>query len=240
MTEILPLPEPSRFPPLDDQYLTVADPAATMMVRICSSAGRYPTTWRQFRHYGPVPSARFDHHPTPKGEHPDHGVMYLAVHDDHRPQVPALDTAVAEVFQDRRVITPFHPKRFYLAAWAPVRPLRLLNLVDSPWLTKAGGNAAISAGPHAPARAWARAIHDHSDYQSLDGLLYPSSVLPGGRCAVLWSGRATLPDQPDFNESLDHRDLRPDLTLIADRIGYSLDLVSGSATVRALLGLDLD
>jgi hypothetical protein len=40
-------------------------PAGTMIYRICARGGRHPSFWDSFRSFGPLATARFDHHPEP-------------------------------------------------------------------------------------------------------------------------------------------------------------------------------
>ena len=53
-------PEPAgleRIPPLWCEL-----PAGSLVWRLYSRGGRHPATWDGFRTYGPIPTARFDHH----------------------------------------------------------------------------------------------------------------------------------------------------------------------------------
>ena len=64
--------------------------AGTSLSRVYFRGGPHPTTWRQFRAYGPVPSGRFDHHqPPPRRK--ERAILYAAI------EAP---TCLAEVFQE--------------------------------------------------------------------------------------------------------------------------------------------
>ena len=68
-----------------------------MLWRIYFRGGSYPATWNQMRYYGPVRSARFDHHLDPPGVQ-ERGILHAAAGDD------AIATCLAEVFQDTRML----------------------------------------------------------------------------------------------------------------------------------------
>ena len=55
--------------------------AGTKLWRIYFRDGRYPTTWDRMSYYGPVRSARFDHHLDPPGVQ-ERGLLYAAAGDD--------------------------------------------------------------------------------------------------------------------------------------------------------------
>ena len=79
--------------------------------------------------------------------------------------------------------------------------LRLLDL-GSAWLLRAGGTQAVCSGDRARAREWARSIHAGLGGE-VDGLTWPSSILGGGRCVVLWeSAEDSMPTNPDLNLAL--------------------------------------
>jgi len=217
LTEHLPDPDPDKFPPLEDDHIHVVD-SEHLLVHIYDTAGEHPIRWDQFRRYGPT-KARFDHHPEGDREvHPNRGTWYGGL---ERPDGnSAITTAVAEVFQDTRTVTLSSRQR-WMVITAPARPLDLLSL-DSSWITRAGGNAAIRSGPRAEARKWARAIHRH--YPEIEGLIWSSSVYPPGTALVLWERRDdpapfTL---PKLNRPL--RDLIHVLVPAADELRYEISL----------------
>jgi hypothetical protein len=179
------------------------------IARIYPRGGRFPTTWRAFRHHGPLANARFDHHdPDRAGE--QRGVLYGA---------QDLGTCVAEVFQETRVVDRTADDRC-LAAFQLTRPVRLLNLTGD-WPTRAGASQAISSGPRGRARAWARAIYDA--YPSVDGLRYRSSMRRGQPAVVLFErAEDAVPDVVALDIPLSHPGLLPDLARIANELGYLL------------------
>src|ERR1700675_2612849 len=71
-------------------------PAGTRIWRIYFQAGAHPTTWGQFRAWGPT-DARFDHHVPPPSVQ-TREILYGAVGPT------AAITAIAEVFQASRVV----------------------------------------------------------------------------------------------------------------------------------------
>jgi RES domain len=128
--------------------------------RVHRTEGAFVLAWNEFRHYGPV--LRFDPHPEPRREHPDHAVWCAAA---------TPDAALAEAFQGTGTIDR-NRQRPYLTGLSFTRPLRLLNLaVDSAgaWATRAGGTFAISTAPHALTQRWARAIVEA--FPDLDGTM---------------------------------------------------------------------
>src|SRR5438094_10241510 len=69
-------------------------PAGTELWRVYFRGGAHPTTWNTFRSYGPVLTARFDHHlPPPHTQ--ERAILYAAI---------AGPICLAEVFQELRVI----------------------------------------------------------------------------------------------------------------------------------------
>lgn len=131
----------------------------------------------------------------------------------------AVTTVVAEVFQASRVIDPTTGAP-WLVAWAPVRPLRLLDLAGS-WTTRAGGNQALCSGDRKTAQRWARAIFEQ--LPDLDGLTWPSSVIGTGRNVALFDRHPTaVPTNPDWHRPLADPGLRTALIRTATGLGYGL------------------
>ncbi|MGH3492168.1 MAG: RES family NAD+ phosphorylase [Sciscionella sp.] len=187
---------------------------APLLWRIHRTQGGHVSDWNQLRTFGPLPSMRYDPHPEPLEQY-DEGVLYAAA--DH-PGVPALVTAVAEVFQATRAIDvdSFAPQ---LTAWTPTRDLRLLDLTGD-W---ALGNQAAHSLAHAPrstCRAWARAIR--ATWPDLDGLWAPSTM-SAGTVVVLWNpAHDSFPATPAFSRPLAHPLVRRVLAQIAADIGYGI------------------
>jgi len=150
--------------------------------------------------------------------HPNHGTWYGALEQPGGHS--ALAAVVAEAFQDTRILTLTSRQR-WMVITAPARTLHLLSL-DSAWITRAGGNAAIRSGPRAQARKWARAIHHH--YPEIDGLTWSSSVYPPGTSVVLWERRdsPTPFALPTLNRPLS--DLTHYLIAAAEELGYRVCL----------------
>ena len=174
------------------------------MARIYPRGGSHPTTWREFRFDGPLPLARFDHHIV--GER--RGVLYAA---------RELDTCVAEVFQDSRVVDRAAADRC-VTGFRLTRSVRLLDLT-SDWPTRAGASQALASGPRPRAQAWARAIH--AAYPNIEGIWYPSSMHGGHPALVLFERADTaLPPGPEIDVPLSHPGLLPDLVRAAGTLGY--------------------
>ncbi len=197
-----------------------------MIVRIFRAGGAHPTAWHEFRSFGPL-DGRFDPHPLPVGEHEDAAVMYGVLergpHTQSAADRPsavggAFAAALLEVFQAQRMIR-LRDGLPTLAAFETTRPLRLLDLSDSDWVTVAGGNAAISSGDREHSRAWARAIA--ASYPELDGVVSASSLVPSARVVALWAGAAdALPRHPTMLLPLGIDALLGVIDRIADRYSY--------------------
>jgi len=207
------LPEPPaiatlRGIPPDMEVL----PAGTRLYRIYFRGGRHPGGWGRFRNFGPLPHARFDHHPEPAGVH-ERAIVYAAVGED------AIATCVAEAFQEGRLVDT-RRRDPQLAAFHLLEDVPLLSLRGR-WPTRAGASANINSGPRPRCRRWSRAIYEA--YPDVFGLLYASSM-NGNRPAVALYERATraLPEAPDFNRPLSDAALLVPLERIASSIGYEL------------------
>ena len=209
-------PEPRR--PLPQPRPTeIREIGTTPIVRIFRSAPPHAQAWNDFRRYGPLSGMRFDHHPPPPRLHADHGVMYAAC----RPTRGAdpLDVVVLETFGEARTI-PRSAGTHRLAVWTPARPLRLLN-VSGTWLARAHGNAALTSGPRAVARLWARSIWE--DMPDIDGIAGHSAPLPSGTSIVLFERAAdAVPTHPDAHLDLAHPALLAPLARIASDYGLAL------------------
>ena len=187
-------------------------PAGTMLWRIYFRRGNYPATWDQMRDYGPLGSARFDHHL----DHPkvqDRGILYAATGDD------AIATCVAEVFQDTRLVDTRRNEP-WLAAFTLIEDVSLLDLTGK-WPTRARASANINSGPRPRCRRWSRVIYDA--YPDLDGLYY-ASPMNGNEPAVVLYERASraLPRSPVLNRPLSDAPLLIPLERIAAELGYDL------------------
>src|SRR4029450_6964609 len=88
----------------------------TSLWRVYFRAGRYPSVWYEFRRFGPLSTARFDHHERDAARNPrsqDTAILYAAL------QGP---TCIAEVFQSTRIIDR-HARSPWLVAFSPTRDL---------------------------------------------------------------------------------------------------------------------
>lgn len=181
----------------------------TLLWRVYFRGGPYPTIWNAMRRFGPVATARFDHHEEP-AQFQRRAVLYAAR------QGP---TCFAEVFQDTRVIDR-HRRHPWLVAFELSRPVRLLDLTGT-WPTRAGASMAIASGIRSRARRWARAIY--AAYPSLEGLYYPSSMHANAP-SVVFNERAApaLPPRPRFHRSLLDSVLLRIIRHTASDIGYGV------------------
>lgn len=173
--------------------------------------GSHVVAWNALRTFGPV--LRFDPHPLPRGDHPDHAVWYGA---------STPDAALGEAYQVDRAIDRTH-SRPYLTALSFTRPLTVLDLAaDSlgAWATRAGGTFAISTAPHAITQAWARTIT--SAFPDLDGLRY-NSRFAGAPCLALFPPAIpAMPNRPTATLPLDHPDLASRIAGAAKRLGHTV------------------
>ena len=187
-------------------------PAGTRLYRIYFRGGNHPAGWDRFRSFGPLPNARFDHHPEPPGIQV-RAILYAAVWEG------AVATCVAEAFQETRLVDT-RLRDPQLAAFSLAEEVPLLSLRDT-WPTKAGASANINSGPRPRCQRWSRAIYEA--YPDVCGLLYASSM-NANRPAVALYERAlrTLPGVPEFNRSLPDAALLIPLERIASNLGYDL------------------
>ena len=203
----------------DPQRLRALEPALfhldrqTPLYRVYRRGGRYPSGWKQPRHFGPV--ARFDHQSDDEDGAPrlqDRGVLYAA---------GDVATALAESFQHTRRRILRSRDRPWLAAFEVVEPVPLLDLTDT-FCVRAGASMKLSSGPFAFSQRWARGFFEA--YPDVAGLRYPSSMT--GRPNVVLYERAdldrVLPAAPLLNRALDDPLLRDVLASVAIEIGYGL------------------
>jgi hypothetical protein len=187
-----------RLPPPDGRRIAATQPrpeelllleAATVLVRVHPTGGPRPKAWDEFRFYGPTKS-RFDHQTLPRRVNAKRGIAYLTIGPT------AFVAAIAEYFQDDGGgIGPIdrHHRAPAVTTLALDADLTLLDL-ESGWVTRAGGNQAITSGPRGRSRDWSRALYRHV---AVDGLSYGSSVWAPGRCVALWErARHAFPAAP--------------------------------------------
>lgn len=215
MSERLPAPEAGRFPSLAKAHVKVL-PAGILLGRIHAQGGSYPTSWDGFRCYGPTPS-RFDHHPPPRRVHPTRAVLYAA---PRLQRAAVLETCLLECFQVRRVIELSRDDPYFVL-FRTTRPVRLLDVADSNWVARAGGNGAISAGLRSTARDWSRAIY--RTYPDIDGVYFSCSLNPAARSVVLYERAVSaMPRRPDGHWPLSHPALRAELEVYASSFALGL------------------
>ena len=207
------LPKFPNPPPVERLVELGADeravPAAAALFRIYFRGGNHPGTWNGFRHFGPVPSGRFDHHLGPPRVQA-RGILYVGWHPR---------TCLAEVFQAKRRIdvTSRSP---LLVGFEAAHDLTLLDLTRL-WPTRAGASTAISSGPRVRAQAWARRIY--AAYPWLDGVYYGSSMDANAPCAALFERAAgAFPPSPRLHRALSDPLLRSILQRAALQLNYDL------------------
>jgi len=184
-------------------------PAGSELWRLYFRGGDYPTRWSTFRFYGPVHTARFDHHaPPPRVQ--SRGILYAAA---------SGPTCIAEVFQSRRLIDR-SGQQPWLAGFAITRTVALLNLCGA-WATAAGASMALASGPRPRAQRWSAAIY--AAYPDLDGLWYPSSMYANQPAVAFYErGAGALPAAPFFHLPLSDPSLFDPLSHLARSLGYGL------------------
>lgn len=188
------MPKQPHIPPPVDELrdvgldMCVVEPGSRPIARIYPSAGDHPYRWHDFRYFGPV-NSRFDHHPPPRGEHTEYGIMYAA---------SSLTTCIAEYFQQTRTIHKrSHP---HYVVFDPARPLELLDLTRT-WPTRAGGSMKLNSGRRDVARAWSRRIYEA--FPKIDGLYYPSSMHANKPAFALYErAEDALPEAPIVDRAL--------------------------------------
>jgi hypothetical protein len=183
-------------------------PAGTTVWRVYFAAGPHPTTWGDFRWFGPA-NARFDHHDGPPHVQRK-GIWYGAMEPI---------TCLAEVFQSTRTIDR-SANAPWLVAFTTTRALQLLDLTGT-WPTRAGASMAIHSGPRPRARRWSRAIYDA--YAHVEGLWYASSMHAHRASLALYErAKAAIPGAPLFHRALSDPALLSRLNTAATTLGYRL------------------
>jgi hypothetical protein len=170
--------------------------SGTRVARIHSVGGARPMPWNGLRFYGPTTS-RFDHHTMPRRAHPTRSIAYLTYGPTR------FVAALAEYFQDANGgVGPIDRanRQPAITQFELAIDIQLLDL-DSGWVTRAGGNQAITSGRRSRSREWARAIY--SAHPTLEGIAYGSSVWGPGRCIALWDrGSLAFPAAPLTSRTL--------------------------------------
>ena len=208
----------SLNPPRRDVLVAVgADietlPLSQPLWRIHFTGGRYPQAWNGLRTWGPLDSARWDAHPLPEGEHPDHGAAYLAFD---------VVTCLAEVFQATWFVD-VHAGAPYVTLCEFSRPLSLLD-VSGDWLLKAGARSSVALGKKSRTRAWARAIRQA--WPEVDGVLARSAVAGAHDCVTLWGPAGTaFSGAPLLSNPLSSPAIAPNIKAAAESINFSSNCI---------------
>ena len=199
---------PAHLPDLEPDDITDL-PSGRELWRVYFASGPHGTTWNAFRFFGPVITARFDHHLAPPSDQ-DRGILYAA---------ESGPVCLAEVFQATRTVDR-QRRDPWLVSFALADGARLLDL-SGMWPTRAGASQALASGRRDVARAWSRAIYD--EYPDVDGLVYPSSMYGRGLAMALYERASrALPSRPELHVPLTHPGLASILRTEASRLGYML------------------
>ena len=184
-------------------------PAGTRLWRLYNRGGPYYGAWNKFRDYGPLPTARFDHHMSPPHVQ-GRKILYAAT---------LGPTCVAEVFQADRTIDRVAGNP-WLVGFTIERDIALLDLTGV-WPTRAGASMALNTGPRHRARRWSAAIYDA--YPHVGGLWYPSSMYGGKPATALYERvEDSLSGAPYFHLPLSAPALYIPLRHVAEDVGYAL------------------
>lgn len=184
-------------------------PAGAELWRVYFRSGQHPTIWSAFRTFGPVATARFDHHEPPPHEQ-DRAILYVATEGP---------ICLAEVFQISRVIDRFAGAP-WLVSFRLTAELHLLDLTGL-WPTAAGGSQEINSGSRQTARQWSRAVY--AAFPDIHGLWYRSKMYGSMPAVALYErARRTLPAQPSFHTALASPTIFDVLDAAAAQIGYTL------------------
>jgi RES domain-containing protein len=185
----------------------------TTLWRVYKRGGRHPVLWNTFRTFGPLRTARFDHHLPDEDRAPrvqERAIYYAA---------SEIATCLAELFQRTRTISR-DSEEVSLVGFELKADLTLLDLTGV-WPTQAGASMALCSGPRPRSRAWSVAIYEA--YPGVQGLYYPSSMHAHRPAVALYEhALAALPETPIFHRPLNDPALLRDLDRIARHLGYRL------------------
>lgn len=183
----------------------------TRIWRVYYRGGPHPTAWNAFRFFGPVASARFDHHELPAGES-ERGILYGATEPD------AIATCVAESFQEDRMLNRWH-RDPWMVCFALGDELPLLSLRGK-WSTRAGASMNINSTERRDlVQGWSRSIYEA--YPEIGGLLYASSMNSNAPAVALYERtQETLSSRPLFHRPLSDPALEHMLKRMCRTIGY--------------------
>jgi len=199
---------PDALAQIDPLWKTL--PPDSLVWRLYFRASRHPTTWQQFRRWGPS-DARFDHHlpdAAGAGQLQERSILYAA---------QAIATCVAEVFQATRVVDR-KADGPWLVGFLTRREVRLLDLTG-PLCTHIGASTAIGSGSRARARRWSQALY--TAFPEADGIAYASSMNGHAEAYALYERcRDALPPVPSEHQPLDSPAIELPLDRIARSLGY--------------------
>lgn len=187
--------------------------AGEILWRVYKRAGRHPVAWNTFRAFGPLSTARFDHHlPGRDGTpHTQKRRIYYAAAE--------IATCLAELFQETRTIDRA-AEEATLVGFELARDVALLDLTGV-WPTRAGASMALCSGPRSRTRPWSRAIYEA--YRGVQGLYYASSMHAHRPAVALYERAArALPRTPLVHRPLSDPALLVDLDRVARDLGYRL------------------
>lgn len=183
-------------------------PAGTPLWHVYFRGGVHPRPWSAFREYGPLATARFDHHGRPPRVQ-DRAIYYAG----------ALGPlCIAEVFQARRTINRRKDDP-WLVGFRLARDVALLDLCGL-WPTRAGASMAINSGPRSTAQRWSEAIY--LAYPEVEGLWYASSMYGNVPALALYErARDAVGGTPFFHAPLAASGLAVPLYNLSRQLGYA-------------------
>lgn len=209
MSKLPPAPAPELLKSVEPEIEELE--AGKRIWRIYNRGGTYPTAWNALRSFGPVASARFDHHEMPVGES-DGSILYGAIDPD------AIATCVAEFFQEDRTMHRRH-REPWLVCFTLAEVVSLLSLRGK-WPTRAGASMNINSSERRDlTRGWSRSIYEA--YPNVAGLLYASSMNSNAPALAFYERvEGALPSRPVFHRPLSAPALEDVLKRICRDIGY--------------------
>lgn len=189
-------------------------PAGFEVWRIYKRGGKYPGGWSDFRHYGPIPGSRFDHHYRTALGDPciqSRGIIYGA---------QEIVTCVAECFQWDGVVDRSRDEP-WLVSFALAREVTLLDLCGF-WPTTAGASMLINSDERRErTQGWSAAIYDA--YPNIQGLWYGSSMAANKPVIALYErARAAVPRTPAFHRELTSSGLTGIVATCCQTLNYDL------------------
>lgn len=202
-------PPPATLAALGAEVHTLGSP--TRVWRVYFRGGDHPTTWDEFRAWGPTGS-RFDHHvPPPRLQ--SRQILYGAIGSR------AAVTTIAEVFQSTRVVERARRSPAWVA-FDTTEDLHLLDLTGT-WPTRVGASMVLTSGPRPRARRWSHAIYEA--YPHIHGLLYGSSMNANEPCIALYERACSaMPSHPVFHRELADPAVLTVLKNACAAVGYAL------------------